>query len=252
MPCCTGRSCWRRRPIPSRTRKGPLCPTGAAPIFVSDIDDFVAKIEPVKGKPLTFKAPDLIRGADRNLELIPFFRLHDSRYVVYWPHATPEELEDQRRARTEAEQARLALEAQTIDHVAPGEQQPESDHFFKGEETEAGLNKGRHWRHARAWFSYELTDEAREARTLRLTYYGLDRDRRFDILMNGVEVATVELDGSHGDAFFSVDYPVPAEALEKAVDGKLVTTFVAHSGSVAGGIYDVRLLRAADGGKQND
>jgi hypothetical protein len=64
------------------------------PIFVSDTDDFVAQIEPVAGKPLTFKAPALIRGADRDLELIPFFRLHDARYVVYWPHATPEELED--------------------------------------------------------------------------------------------------------------------------------------------------------------
>ena len=42
---------------------------------------------------LTFTAPGLIQGrpgADQ-LQLIPFFRLHDSRYMLYWPRSTPVE-----------------------------------------------------------------------------------------------------------------------------------------------------------------
>ncbi len=227
---------------------GPVCPAGAAPVFVSETRDFVDRIVPVEGEPLTFRAPDLIRGADRELTLIPFFRLHDSRYVVYWPHATPDQLAADRRARAEAERERLALEARTIDSVAPGEQQPEADHAFAGEDTEAGLHMGRHWRHARGWFSYELRDPAREAAVLRVTYYGRDAGRSFDILMNGVKVATVTLDGSGGDAFYTVDYPVPAEALAKSAGGSLVTRFVAHPGSIAGGVYGGHLLRAAEAG----
>ncbi|HMB91580.1 MAG TPA: glycoside hydrolase family 127 protein, partial [Rhodothermales bacterium] len=227
---------------------GPLCPPEKTPIFVSATDDFASKIEPVEGQPLTFKAPDLIEDTDRNLQLIPFFRLHDARYIVYWPHTTPEGLEERRRAWSATEQARLALEARTIDRVVPGEQQPEAEHAFKGESTEAGVHRGRHWRHARGWFSYDLTDPAQEAATLRITYSGEDRNRHFDILMNGIKVATVELDGSQGD-FYSVDYPIPATALEKAVNGTLATRFEAHPGSMAGGIYDVRLLRAKDDNK---
>lgn len=222
---------------------GPLCPARRAPIIVSASPDFADRIVPVEGKPLTFKAPGLIANVEEELTLIPFFRLHDARYVVYWPHATPEELEAQKQEWEDAERERLALEHRTIDHVAPGEQQPEVEHNFKGEDTEAGPYRGRHWRHARGWFSYELRDPKSEASTLRVTYSAADSGRTFDILMNDVKVATVELDGSQPGDFFSVDYAVPEAAREKAEDGVLVTKFVAHPGSMAGGVFDVRLLR---------
>lgn len=223
--------------------QGPTCPAGAAPVFVSDTAEFADKIKRLPTEDLAFKAPDLIENANSDLTLIPFFRLHDSRYVLYWPYSTPEQLEQDRKAAAEQERARRALEAATIDSVAPGEQQPESDHFFKGEQTEAGVHKGRHWRHAKGWFSYELKDPKREARTLRVTYYGLDADRNFDILMNGEKLATVALDGSQGDEFFTVDYAVPTSVWENAEDNVLVTKFAAHPRSTAGGIYGVRLLK---------
>lgn len=224
--------------------QGPLCPASQAPVLVSVKEDFAGGIEPIEGEPLTFRAPGLIANVEKDLTLKPFFRVHDSRYVVYWPYATPEELEARRHEWAEAERARLALEAQTIDHVAPGEQQPESDHFFEGENTETGVYRGRHWRHAHGWFSYHLRDPEQEAVKLRVTYATADRGRTFDILMNGVKVATVELDGSQEGDFFTVDYPVPEEALKKAIEGMLVTKFVAHPGSLAGGVFDVRLLRS--------
>jgi len=39
----------------------------------------------VEGEPLTFRAPDLVHETGEDITLIPFFRLHDSRYAVYWP-----------------------------------------------------------------------------------------------------------------------------------------------------------------------
>ncbi|SDL13184.1 hypothetical protein SAMN05421823_104459 [Catalinimonas alkaloidigena] len=224
---------------------GPLYPMEEAPMLVSADAQFVDKIRPVPGKPLTFTAPDLIYPQRfANLELIPFFRLHDARYMLYWQHTTPEGLKAIQARLKREEEARLALEAITIDQVAPGEQQPESDHFFKGERTESGIYRNRHWRHAKGWFSYALKDKQQEAAALRVTYSGQDRDRQFDILVNETRVATVALDGSQGDTFFTVDYPLPPELIQAASDKTLVVKFAAHPGSMAGGIYHVRLLRA--------
>ena len=223
---------------------GKAYPLQEAPMFVSADKDFLSKIEPVAGKSLTFKAPALIYpDTYDNLELVPFFRVHDARYVVYWQHATPQELDSIRQKTLEEEKAKMALENQTIDKVAPGEQQPESDHFFKAEGTESGVHQNRHWRHATGWFSYDLKDKNKEAAFLRITYFGLDKDRNFDILINNKKIATVKLDGSKGDQFYTVDYPIPAEIIKNAKNNILTTKFQAHPGSVAGGIYGVRLMK---------
>ena len=222
---------------------GPMCPLESAPMFVSDSTDFLARFKPVAGKPLTFTAPGLVHGADGpRTEFIPFFRLHESRYTMYWQHATPGSLKELQAANAAREADRIALDAVTIDQVAPGEQQPESDHFFKGEGSESGINNGRHWRHASKWFSYELNDPKGEARVLRLTFAKADAGRRFDVLVNGRVLAEVTLDAKAKEKIYTVDYPIP-DAMRQASRGKLNVRFKARPGSVAGGLYGLRLLR---------
>ncbi|MEN0036524.1 MAG: glycoside hydrolase family 127 protein [Cellvibrio sp.] len=221
---------------------GQMCPLEAAPFLLGNSKEFIQQLKPVAGKPLTFNASGLINGQQmQNIELIPFFRLHESRYAIYWPYTTAADVEKARAKAAAAEKERIALQAKTIDQVAPGEQQPESDHFYKGEQSEAGLYNGRHWRHTRAWFSYELNDKQSEAKTLQITYAGIDAGRSFEIQMNGVVIAKVESTGNAKE-FFTVDYAIPAE-LVKTAKGKYTLKFVAVPGSVAGGIYGVRLLR---------
>lgn len=223
---------------------GPLYPMEGAPMLVGEKEEILAKIKPVQGKTMTFEAPDLIQPHNySNVELIPFFRLHEARYVLYWQHATEAELEAIQEENRRLEKERMALESLTIDKVAPGEQQPESDHFFKGENTESGIYKDRHWRHARGWFSYDLNNKDKETALLQVTYNGQDSGRNFDILINEERIATVKLDGSQGDKFYAVNYAIPMELINKAVDGKLVVKFEAHPGSIAGGVFDVRLVR---------
>ncbi|WP_428820186.1 beta-L-arabinofuranosidase domain-containing protein [Microbulbifer sp. MCCC 1A16149] len=252
--------------------QGPMCPQELTPMFVSGDRDFVSGLKRLPGEELRFAAPDSLQSADiqtlkvdtaasglpalnpkagSELVLIPFFRVHESRYSIYWPYSTPQGLAAKQQQREAEDRARLALVRQTIDKVAPGEQQPEADHFFAGAGTEAGVHRGRHWRHASDWFSYQLKDPEQEAQTLRITYFGLDNGRSFRILANEVELAQVMLDGSRGDQFFSVDYPIPASVQQKAADGVIELRFEAAENSVAGGIYGVRLLRddsSASGG----
>ncbi|WP_343215989.1 DUF6805 domain-containing protein [Janthinobacterium sp. MP5059B] len=223
--------------------QGQVCPLESSPLFVSDEKDFMRRIRPVKGQPLTFTAPGLIQGKDAaKIKLIPFFRLHDSRYMLYWPVSTPARMAQLQETTGQAEAQRLALDAQTIDQVAPGQQQPESDHFFQAEGGENGVNKGRHWRHATGWFSYELSDPQAEAKTLRLTLSTLDAGRVFDVLINGIKVETVAVAADAPQELHTVDIAVPA-ALVAAAKGKLRVKFVAGKDSVAGGLYGLRLLR---------
>ncbi len=223
---------------------GPLCPLDQAPMFLGSIKDI--KLKRLPGESLAFSADRVVYPESASSTvLVPFFRVHDTRYTVYWPHATKDELQSRLAEQAALEQERLALEQQTIDKIAPGEQQPESDHFFKSKNSEAGVNKGLHWRHARdGWFSYELNDPSGEAGVLELTYFGLDAGRSFTIEVNEQVLAEVTLDGSQGDRFFTVRYPL-SEAVKKAgsIEGKLLLKFVAKPGSIAGGIYGIRLLR---------
>ncbi|TXD94958.1 modulator protein [Mitsuaria sp. TWR114] len=202
---------------------------------------------------LSFSAGSLLQGPDGapmpDLVLEPFFRVHDSRYVLYWPCSTPAEAKARRERLALEERERLALQARTVDAVAPGEQQPESDHGFAGEGIETGLNKGHRWRHATAWFSYRLNDPKREGRLLRLAFSALDDGRRFSVWVNDRRLADLTLradeatDRAPGAEIYSRDFPLP-EDWPRAADGAVRVRLVAEPGSIAGGIYDLRLLRA--------
>lgn len=221
---------------------GQVCPVDEVPLFVADSPDFAQHIERVGDGELHFrvKLRAGLHGID-DAELKPFFRVHRSRYMLYWPYSAPQKFEWRRREAAVAERAHLDLEAVTIDKVAPGEQQPEVEHNFAGEDTESGSNFGRHWRHAAGWFGYTLADPGNKARYLRVDYWGADRGRSFTIEVNGVAVAEVTSTGEHGAEFVSVDYPL-GDAVRERVNGGHRVRFVAAAGSIAGGIYGVRLL----------
>ena len=99
-----------------------------------------------------------------------------------------------------------------------------------------------HWRDASNWFSYDLFDKQKEAKSLQVTYFGLDRKRTFDILLNDIKLETVTLNGDKGDAFFTVDYSIPEE-IRRTNSGVLKLKFVAAPNSKVGGVYYIRLLK---------
>lgn len=163
--------------------------------------------------------------------------------MVYWARSTPAQQSLMRDELARAEEARLALDAITIDQVAPGEQQPEADHGFKGEGAESGIAAAGRWRHARQWFSYELSDPQGQARLLRLSFAKGDAGRRFDLVVNGQRIAEIEL--ARPDApgeIYTRDFALPAELVARA-GGRLTVKFVARADSIAGGLYGLRLLR---------
>ena len=223
---------------------GQLYPIVEAPMIVEKGPEIVSEIKPIADESLTFTASTLIEPQQyADIKLVPFFTLHETRYQLYWPVTTPEGLEEKKAAIRERESEMLELEAQTVDQVATGEQQPESDHNFQGEDTQTGIYNGWFWRDASGWFSYDLKDKNKEGKTLRVTYYGGDKDRTFDIYLNNELLKTVTLVGDRGNTFFHENYDIPADIQQAMTTETLTVKFKAHQGSVAGGIYYVRLLK---------
>jgi hypothetical protein len=187
-----------------------------------------------------FLASNLIyQDKYKDLQLVPFYKLFDTRYVVYWPYTSPDKLQDVLKAAKIKEEIAAKLEASTIDLVNTGEQQPETDHQFKGENTEVGSFLERHYRTAKGWFSYTLKNGGRLAKKLSVTYHGADRNRRFDVLVNGKLLATVELDGTKGKQFYAEEYLLPADFKEEELEVK----FVAKANASVANVFEVRLMR---------
>jgi hypothetical protein len=191
---------------------------------------------------LNFRIKDVIEPTQsEDLPLVPFFILHERRYQMYWELTSRQKIAAKKERLATEERARAAREAATIDQVSVGQQQPEVEHEFKGERTETGINEGRRWRHG-SWFQYTLDTHGESAVDIEVTYWGGDRGRKFDILVNSKRIASEELKGSKPGEFFAKRYSIPESVLKAASNGRVTVNFVATQW-LAGGIYDVRLLR---------
>jgi len=219
---------------------GALFPISEAPLVTGVKKSLANEITLVDRNGLTFSAQNAIyQPRYKSLKLVPFYTLAEKRYVVYFPYSSTETLSERAKEIQLAEEEKMKIEQQTVDLVNVGEQQPESDHHFKGEQTDNGIYQERHFRNGKGWFSYLLKNKDLSANKLILTYYGREKDRDFSILINGAAIEKVKLDGSRGAAFYTQEYEIPKELLMTDIEVK----FVADQGSAIANIYEVRLGR---------
>ncbi|PKD19691.1 glycosyl hydrolase [Salegentibacter salinarum] len=214
------------------------------PIFLAENDeDWVKKIKRVDGENLKFSAKEIIFPEKfKDLKFVPFYDIHEGRYAIYLPIETPESFENIQKARVEREKIERELAELTIDQVATGEQQPESDHFIKSENSNAGVNLGEHWRDASGWFSYELEDKENEAKKIRLTYFGKDVNRKFKIFVNNVEIAEEHFETELNKQFYTKDYQLPKKIKEQNLK-HIAIRIEAVNGSRTAGVYNIKLMK---------
>lgn len=231
---------------------GSFIPLDRVPVLLASAADVSRHVtpDPAAG-PMRFRLEDVVTPpVSDGVPLMPFFRLHDQRYQMYWQLTTREELVGRRERLAAEEGEKLARQAATLDVVAVGEQQPEVEHDFAGEGVEAGEFQGHRWRHGR-WFQYTLNSHEEKAVLLAVTYSGWDRDRHFDVLANDTLLASEHLDGSRAGEFFEKRYALPTAVLAAAKDRRVTIRFVGRDGSLAGGVFDVRLMKADAPALQN-
>ena len=232
----------------SHVAAGPLLALDRAPILVGGRNALAAQVRPVPGRPLTFEARGLIRpAAFESLQLEPLFRVHDARYVVYWHTTTASAYPALVRRIESDERQRQALEDRTLDRVAPGEQQPEVEHQYQGEDSNTGVRMGRHWRDTGRWMSYRLkaragTDPAAAVELL-LAFHSADRNQGFDLLVDGHRLETISLQGDANDTFVERRIALPKALARAAVRRGITVKLVAFPGRRTSGLFDLRLVR---------
>ena len=145
---------------------GPKIPLTQMPAIIGSANEILTHLAPVDGKPLNFKLSGLTIPSFEGMTLQPFYQLYECRYQIYFPLYTQQEWTARQQEMAAEEQARMALEAQTVDKVFCGEQQSESDHFFTSNQSWNGSDEGIHWRRARGAFEYKM--KVSGAKTLRL------------------------------------------------------------------------------------
>jgi len=227
---------------------------GSYPAIVAEPEDLLGGFEAVDGRASTFDSATGIfrvpgQNAPANVRLEPFYKVHgDRRYAVYWDVFTEEQWQEKEEQYRAEIARRKELEERTVDYVLPGNPQNERDHNLQGENTGAGDFSDRKWRHATdgGWFSYALKVLPDQPAELSVTYWGGDAgNRAFDILVDGVKIAAERLENNRPGEFYDQVYPIP-ESLTKDKT-KVTVRFQAHSGSWAGGIFGLYVLRVKPG-----
>ena len=230
---------------------GKKLPIDQAPILINnDIESIANQLQPVAGKPLHFtlttkmvNEPNETNGAN---ELMPFFELHDSRYMMYWLALSEDNYQGYLDNLAKQEQERQELEARTTDKVQPGEQQPESDHFMETDHSFTGNTNDVFFRDARNgnYFSYLMQTAGNTDLALRLQYWGVGewKSHEFDILVDDQLVTSVNNTGKYRISKFVYEtYDIPAELLKGKKQVRV--KFVAKPGKQIGEIYGVRLIK---------
>jgi DUF1680 family protein len=234
---------------PERERRGGggAATIGPIPSFVSDaaVTDW---LKPVAGKPGNFHAAG--RDNDdqtREVDLVPFYRLHRRTYAIYWDLYTSGSWK-QNLAEVAAERERQRkLEAATISSLQPGDTNKEKEFNQQGEETTVDRMMGRTGRRGKKWFSFDLPVEPSRPVVLVVTYNSEQRPKRSaEILVNGQRIGEQAIEGSpNGSAvghFFDVDYKIPTELIKDKQ--KVTVRFQATTGSEIPTVFGVRTIRA--------
>ena len=210
---------------------------GPAPVLVSA--DVISALAAVSGEAATFRTQGSARPSD--LVFRPYTFQHERNTAVYFKQFTDSEWQVEQ-ANYKAEQARIAeLQARSADVMHLGEMQAERDHRLEAKISYPVVYRGRNGRDARSGGYFEFTMKTRPGPlALQATYWGEERNRRFDILVDGVAIAKERLNGERPGEFFDKDYAIPPELT--AGKSTIKVRFQPEQGVSAGPSFGVRLV----------
>lgn len=209
------------------------------PMLIGNPEAIRNSLHKDKGELLTFSyTGNVFPAQDKPLKLVPFFRLHNARYAVYFRQVSEQEMKAIQEETIKAEKKAIELANQTIDLIFPGEQQPESDHGIQYEQAETGTFKDRHFRRAKGWFSYHLKVKE-EASRIMITLQKEDRNKVAILLDNEKLTVSPTISEADKDGFITLSYPLP----QKLNAGSHPVRFVPDGSEWTPAIYEVRLLK---------
>ncbi len=233
-----------------RTEGEAIEPPPKVPVLVAADRPVAEWIKPVAAVPGSFKSDGVGREPDaagqaRDVDLVPFYRLHRRTYATYWDLFTPGEWEA-KKAEYAAEAERLRrLEAATVAYLEPGEVVFERRFNYQGGEGVVPQRiLGRPGRRGTSWFSYDVPVDSAHPMVLLATYYSGDRrgtPAEFEIDVDGRRVSEQVLRLSEPHRFFDVEYPIPQELI--GGKARVTVRFQAKAGSQIATVFALRMVR---------
>jgi len=217
-----------------------------APIIIEDdIIKIADKLKPVNGKALTYSITGLKLINPIKTELEPFFQIHDSRYIIYWMSLTNKQYKSYLDSLSILEKGKLELQMRTVDFVAPGEQQPEADHFIQKENSNTGNKFNEFWRDARngGYFSYKLSTNSENDLSLMVRYLGAEPGaRKFEIYIDDQKFVTEDNTVRWNQSpFQDLEYTIPNVFIKGKENVRV--KFQALPENTTGGVCYIRLVR---------
>ena len=217
-------------------------PVKGVPVFVSANSDPKDWLNVVNQEELKFETKNTAQPQE--VTLIPFYQTKNQYYSVYWDVFTPEKWTVQQKIYDEDKRKQKELEDKTTDIFRFGEMQPERDHNFSATKEYMGEDHGSKWRVAgeNGFLQFEVKVDPAAQNTIIASYWGMDnRGRNFDVLVDGVNIATEDLNKYKESRFYDISYKIPAE-LTKGKSKVTVKLFPKAKNS-AGPIYRVRVIK---------
>jgi len=220
---------------------GTPIPLNDIPVIVGKSSSVLEHIKKENTQGLKFKL-DGVYPKEKfkdGLELVPFNTIQAERYIIYWPQADEDKIEELMTQKAKEEQELRKLESIIEDKISLGEQQPESDHFFKSPDSYAGYFDEYHFRDSKAWFSYEMRNKNKKAKFLYISYFDLDKNRSLNIEINGENIISKTLDGSKGASLQHLVIPIPPSEYDKET---LIVKIIGKEEQYTAKIVGIRLL----------
>ncbi|MCI3936445.1 glycoside hydrolase family 127 protein [Chryseobacterium aahli] len=220
---------------------GKQIPLNEIPTILGNSTSVLSHLKPVIDKDLTFKLTGLYpeNKFSDGLELVPFYKIQEERYIIYFPQATQDKIEMIQKQKAREEEEIRKLDNITIDKIQLGEQQPESDHFIDSKDSNTGYMEDRHFREAKGWFSYQMRNKGKNAQYLFLVYFDANNNRTLNAEVNGIKVISKNFDGKMGGSPQSLLIPIPESESRKEI---LNVKFNTNEKSLTPKIIEVRLL----------
>lgn len=220
---------------------GPQIPLNEIPTILGSSTSVLSHLEAVNGKDLTFRLKGLYpqNKFSNGLELVPFYKIQEERYIIYFPQANQDKIEMIQKQKAKEEEEIRKLDNITSDKIQLGEQQPESDHFIDSKDSNTGYMEDRHFREAKGWFSYQMRNKDKNAKYLYILYFDANNNRTLNAEINGIKMISKNFDGKSGSSPQSLLIAIPESESRKEI---LNVKFNTKEKSLTPKIIEVRLL----------
>jgi DUF1680 family protein len=217
------------------------------PVIVGD-GDISNWLKPVSGAEAgtfvtTGKSPT--GGPDTQVTFIPFFRMHNTTYGIYWDVMNTSEFQKHSTQLASDQEKQQKLQAATVAFAQPGLMQMERDFNYAAGEESAPITEPRAGRRAATWMSFDMPVDESHPMALVVTYRNDEpAARKFAVEVDGKTIKEESLERAAPQAFNFVDkeYAIPAELVKGKQ--KVTVKFQADDGSEVARVFGIRMVRA--------